>query len=152
MQLGTPPQEFYVQIDSGSDVLWVGCNSCSGCPTSSGLGVISLIFDARPILLLKFSIWSFVFPLLQISLNLFNLSGSSTASLVSCSDPRCTVGFQSEDSVCPTQNNPNNQCSYTFQYLDGSGTSGYYVSDLMHLDTVVGSSLVSNSSATVVFG
>ncbi|KAG5515645.1 hypothetical protein RHGRI_036628 [Rhododendron griersonianum] len=125
VQLGTPPQEFYVQIDSGSDVLWVGCNSCSGCPTSSGLG---------------------------ISLNLFNPSGSSTASLVSCSDPRCTVGFQSEDSVCPTQNNPNNQCSYTFQYLDGSGTSGYYVSDLMHLDTVVGSSLVSNSSATVVFG
>ncbi|KAG5515649.1 hypothetical protein RHGRI_036630 [Rhododendron griersonianum] len=125
VQLGTPPQEFYVQIDSGSDVLWVGCNSCSGCPTSSGL---------------------------KISLNLFNPSGSSTASLVSCSDQRCTVGFQSSDSVCPTQNNPNNQCSYTFQYGDGSGTSGYYVSDLMHLNTVVGSSLVSNSSATVVFG
>ncbi|KAH7838177.1 hypothetical protein Vadar_022949 [Vaccinium darrowii] len=123
VQLGSPSQEFYVQIDSGSDVLWIGCNSCSGCPTSSGL---------------------------KIPINLFNPSGSSTAAPVSCSDKRCTAGLQSSDSVCSS--NGNNQCSYTFQYGDGSGTSGYYVSDVMHLDTVVGNSLVSNSSATVVFG
>lgn len=39
VKLGNPPKEFYVQIDTGSDVLWVSCNSCSGCPTSSGLQV-----------------------------------------------------------------------------------------------------------------
>ncbi|KAL6967117.1 hypothetical protein U1Q18_032921 [Sarracenia purpurea var. burkii] len=122
VQLGSPPREFYVQIDTGSDVLWVSCSSCNGCPTSSGL---------------------------QIPLNFYDPSSSSTASLISCSDQRCAVGIQSSDSVCATQNN---QCGYTFQYGDGSGTSGYYVSDLMELTTVNGNSITSNASAPVVFG
>ncbi|CAM8965770.1 unnamed protein product [Rhodiola kirilowii] len=37
VQLGTPPKEFYVQIDTGSDVLWVTCAGCTGCPCTSGL-------------------------------------------------------------------------------------------------------------------
>ncbi|CAM8959941.1 unnamed protein product [Rhodiola kirilowii] len=37
VQLGTPPKEFYVQIDTGSDVLWVTCAGCTGCPRTSGL-------------------------------------------------------------------------------------------------------------------
>lgn len=41
MKLGNPPKEFYVQIDTGSDILWVTCNPCNGCPTSSGLNVSS---------------------------------------------------------------------------------------------------------------
>ncbi|KAM1762521.1 hypothetical protein ACFX12_005157 [Malus domestica] len=49
---------------------------------------------------------------------------SSTSQFISCSDRRCSLGSQS-DSICSTQNN---HCSYTFQYGDGSGTSGYYVS------------------------
>ncbi|GFZ17827.1 eukaryotic aspartyl protease family protein [Actinidia rufa] len=106
VQLGSPPTEFHVQIDTGSDVLW-------------------------------------------IPLNFFNPLSSATASPISCSDQRCALGAQSADSGCSTQNN---QCSYTFQYGDGSGTSGYYVSDLMHLETVVGNSLTSNSSASIVFG
>ncbi|KAK2984120.1 hypothetical protein RJ640_006273 [Escallonia rubra] len=122
VQLGSPPREFYVQIDTGSDVLWVSCNSCNGCPTSSGL---------------------------QIQLEFFDPSISSTASSISCSDQRCALGAQSSDSACSSQNN---QCSYTFQYGDGSGTTGYYVSDLMHFDTIVGNSLTSNTSARVVFG
>ncbi|XAR60069.1 Nepenthesin [Bertholletia excelsa] len=122
VQMGSPPKDFYVQIDTGSDVLWVSCNACNGCPTSSGL---------------------------NIPLNFFNPSGSSTASTISCSDQRCALGAQSSDSVCSTENN---QCSYTFQYGDGSGTSGYYVSDVMHLDTIVGNSMNSNSSAPIIFG
>ncbi|XP_009613509.1 aspartic proteinase 36 isoform X2 [Nicotiana tomentosiformis] len=121
VQLGSPPKEFYVQIDTGSDVLWVSCASCNGCPTSSGL---------------------------QIQLDFFDPSTSSTARPISCSDQRCALGEQSSDSGCSTQN----QCSYTFQYGDGSGTSGYYVADFMHFDTIVGNSLTSNSSAPVVFG
>ncbi|KAM7522449.1 hypothetical protein LguiA_012351 [Lonicera macranthoides] len=122
VQLGSPPKEFYVQIDTGSDVLWVSCNSCNGCPTSSGL---------------------------QIQLEFFDPSISSTASLISCSDQRCAIGEDSSDSGCSSQSN---QCSYTFQYGDGSGTSGYYVADYMHFDTIVGNSLTSNTSAPVVFG
>ena len=39
VKLGSPPTEFNVQIDTGSDILWVTCGSCSNCPRSSGLGV-----------------------------------------------------------------------------------------------------------------
>lgn len=39
VKMGSPPREFNVQIDTGSDILWVNCNTCSNCPQSSGLGV-----------------------------------------------------------------------------------------------------------------
>lgn len=42
VKLGSPPTEFNVQIDTGSDILWVTCSSCSNCPRSSGLGVSGL--------------------------------------------------------------------------------------------------------------
>ncbi|XP_057804816.1 aspartic proteinase 36-like [Salvia miltiorrhiza] len=121
VKLGTPAKEFYVQIDTGSDVLWVSCNPCNGCPTSSGL---------------------------QIELEFFDPPSSSTASPILCSDQRCALGAQSSDSGCSGQN----QCGYTFQYGDGSGTSGYYVYDSMYFDSIVGNSLASNNSAPVVFG
>ncbi|KAI3511865.1 hypothetical protein L1887_19025 [Cichorium endivia] len=122
LHLGSPPKQYYVQIDTGSDVLWVSCSSCKGCPRSSGL---------------------------QIPIQFYDPSSSSTASLISCSDQQCLLGTQSSDSSC---SGSNNQCSYTFQYGDGSGTSGYYVSDLIHLDTIVGNSIPSNASASIVFG
>ncbi|KAI9076240.1 hypothetical protein K1719_041813 [Acacia pycnantha] len=122
VQLGSPPTEYYVQIDTGSDVLWVGCRSCNGCPQTSGL---------------------------QIQLNFFDPGSSSTSSAISCSDQRCKAGVQSSDASCSSQNN---QCAYTFQYGDGSGTSGYFVSDLMHFNTIFEGSVTSNSSAPVVFG
>lgn len=43
VKLGSPPTEFNVQIDTGSDILWVTCSSCSNCPHSSGLGVSSFV-------------------------------------------------------------------------------------------------------------
>ncbi|VFQ67218.1 unnamed protein product [Cuscuta campestris] len=121
VQLGSPPKEFYVQIDTGSDVLWVSCASCNGCPRASGL---------------------------PIQLDFFDPANSSTASLISCSDRRCAFGKEYSDSACSAES----QCSYTFRYGDGSGTSGYYVSDFIHLDTVMGTTTISNSSAQVIFG
>ncbi|XP_076900298.1 aspartic proteinase 36-like [Bidens hawaiensis] len=120
VQLGTPPRDYYVQIDTGSDVLWVSCNPCNGCPTSSGL---------------------------QIPIEFYDPSSSSTSSTVSCSDSRCSQASRSSDSGCSS-----GQCSYKFQYGDGSGTSGYYVSDYMHLNTIGLGPESSNSSANVVFG
>ncbi|XP_061361836.1 aspartic proteinase 36-like [Gastrolobium bilobum] len=122
VQLGSPPREFHVQIDTGSDVLWVSCGSCNGCPQTSGL---------------------------PIQLNYFDPGSSSTSSLISCFDQRCRSGVQSSDASCSSQSN---QCTYTFQYGDGSGTSGYYVSDLMHFASIFQGHFTTNSSAPVVFG
>ncbi|KAI8015899.1 Aspartic proteinase-like protein 2 [Camellia lanceoleosa] len=124
VKLGSPPKEFNVQIDTGSDILWVTCNTCNDCPQSSGIG---------------------------IELNFFDAASSSTASLVSCSDPICASVVQAAAAVseCSSQSN---QCGYSFRYGDGSGTSGYYLTDLMYFDTIMGASLVANSSAPIVFG
>ncbi|XP_048492243.1 aspartic proteinase 36 isoform X2 [Beta vulgaris subsp. vulgaris] len=122
VQLGNPAQEFNVQIDTGSDVLWVGCTGCSGCPGTTGLQ--------------------------DIQLNAFNPSSSSSASVIPCSDKRCSMGAQYADSLCDNSNN----CAYQFQYGDGSGTQGYYVSDLLHLETIVGNTQSSNNTAKVIFG
>ncbi|KAL2345149.1 hypothetical protein Fmac_006434 [Flemingia macrophylla] len=122
VKLGSPAKEFYVQIDTGSDILWLNCITCSNCPQSSGLG---------------------------IQLNFFDTAGSSTAAFVSCGDPVCSYAVQTATSECSSQTN---QCSYTFQYGDGSGTTGYYVSDAMYFDTILGQTLVSNSSSGIIFG
>jgi hypothetical protein len=86
---------------------------------------------------------------LQVQLNFFDAASSSTAKLVPCSDPMCTSALQSAATQCSPQSN---QCSYSFQYGDGSGTSGYYVSDALYFDMVLGQSLIANSSAPIVFG
>ncbi|KAG8648611.1 aspartic proteinase 39 isoform X3 [Manihot esculenta] len=122
VKLGSPPREFNVQIDTGSDVLWVTCSSCSNCPQSSGLGV---------------------------QLNYFDTASSSTAGLVPCSHPICTSEMQTAATECSPQST---LCSYSFQYGDGSGTTGFYVSDTFYFDAVLGESLISNSSAVIVFG
>ncbi|XP_058731001.1 aspartic proteinase 39-like [Vicia villosa] len=122
--MGNPPKEFNVQIDTGSDILWVNCNTCSNCPKSSGIG---------------------------IELNFFDTVASSTAAMVRCSDPVCTYGVQGAAAQCSPQVN---QCGYTFQYEDGSGTSGVYVSDALYFDMILGQSSSDNvnSSAPIVFG
>ncbi|XP_057541495.1 aspartic proteinase 36 [Amaranthus tricolor] len=122
VELGTPAQEFNVQIDTGSDVLWVGCKGCSGCPETTGLQ--------------------------DIQLNVFNPTSSSSASVIGCNDKQCSVGAQYADAICDNSNN----CAYQFQYGDGSGTQGYYVSDLLHLETIIGNTQSSNNSAKVTFG
>ncbi|XP_022944255.1 aspartic proteinase-like protein 2 [Cucurbita moschata] len=122
VQLGNPPKDFYVQIDTGSNILWVCCNSCIGCSETGAL---------------------------QVELNVFDPGNSSTASLVSCSDKICTPGVVSSDSSCFGQTN---QCAFALQYGDGSETSGYFVIDKMRLNVVGNGHDTSNPSASVVFG
>ncbi|KAM0894967.1 hypothetical protein ACQ4PT_024128 [Festuca glaucescens] len=125
VKLGNPAKEYFVQIDTGSDILWVSCSPCTGCPTSSGL---------------------------NIQLEFFNPDSSSTSARIPCSDDRCTAALQTGEAVCQTSDSPSSPCGYTFTYGDGSGTSGYYVSDTMYFDTVMGNEQTANSSASVVFG
>ncbi|GFP90800.1 aspartic proteinase-like protein 2 [Phtheirospermum japonicum] len=122
VRLGSPPREFNVQIDTGSDILWVTCSSCDNCPQNSGLGM---------------------------PLNFFDAATSSTVSPISCSDRICASIVHIASAECSTDKN---QCDYTFQYGDGSGTAGFYVSDLLYFDSVLGTSLIANSSAPIVFG
>ncbi|KAK6152348.1 hypothetical protein DH2020_014983 [Rehmannia glutinosa] len=122
VRLGSPPQEFNVQIDTGSDILWVTCSSCNNCPQNSGLG---------------------------IPLNFFNAATSSTVSHVSCSDSICASIVRIASAECSAESN---LCDYSFQYGDGSGTAGFYVYDMLYFDTILGTSLQANSSAPIVFG
>ncbi|KAI3738211.1 hypothetical protein L2E82_28234 [Cichorium intybus] len=122
VKLGSPPREFNVQIDTGSDILWVTCSSCIDCPKLSGFG---------------------------IPLNFFDSATSSTASVVSCSDSICSSNFKTADALCSDQDN---QCGYQFNYADESGTSGHYVTDFLYFDTVVDPSTITNSSASITFG
>ncbi|KAK7291424.1 hypothetical protein RIF29_06557 [Crotalaria pallida] len=92
--LGSPPREFRVQIDTGSDITWISCVSCSGCPVTS---------------------------VLPVQLSYFDPGTSSTSSLISCSDRRCGSLIQSRDATC---NVVNNRCSYRVQYEDGDTTTG----------------------------
>ncbi|CAN4117163.1 unnamed protein product [Withania somnifera] len=122
VRLGTPPREYNVQIDTGSDILWVTCSSCDDCPRTSGLGV---------------------------ELNFYDATGSSTATPISCANQVCASILQTASAECSTETS---QCGYTFKYGDGSGTTGHYVADLLYFDTVLGTSLIANSSAPIVFG
>ncbi|CAL0328061.1 unnamed protein product [Lupinus luteus] len=45
--LGTPVKDFYVQVDTGSDVLWVNCEGCTTCPKKSGLGMELHLYDSK---------------------------------------------------------------------------------------------------------
>ena len=56
--MGSPPKDYYVQIDTGSDVLWVSCGSCNGCPETSGLPVWPHFLTSIPFLVsMLLSLW-----------------------------------------------------------------------------------------------
>ncbi|XP_022743763.1 aspartic proteinase-like protein 2 [Durio zibethinus] len=43
--LGNPSKDYYVQVDTGSDILWVNCAGCDKCPTKSDLGIELTLYD-----------------------------------------------------------------------------------------------------------
>ncbi|OIW20745.1 hypothetical protein TanjilG_21810 [Lupinus angustifolius] len=45
--LGSPVKDFYVQVDTGSDILWVNCGGCTTCPKKSGLGMELHLYDSK---------------------------------------------------------------------------------------------------------
>ncbi|XP_073129824.1 aspartic proteinase 36-like isoform X2 [Henckelia pumila] len=64
--IGTPPVDYHVQVDTGSDILWVNCQNCEGCPTKSDFNI----------------------PLKQ-----YDLRASSTGERVFCDQDFCTAEF-----------------------------------------------------------
>ncbi|KAH7282257.1 hypothetical protein KP509_35G021900 [Ceratopteris richardii] len=45
LKIGTPELSYYVQVDTGSDLLWISCSSCRNCPTKSNLGIKLRAYD-----------------------------------------------------------------------------------------------------------
>ncbi|XAR65804.1 Nepenthesin [Bertholletia excelsa] len=45
--IGTPAKDYYLQVDTGSDVTWVNCAGCKGCPAKSDLGVKLRLYDVK---------------------------------------------------------------------------------------------------------
>ncbi|XP_014497396.1 aspartic proteinase-like protein 2 [Vigna radiata var. radiata] len=78
--LGSPAKDYYVQVDTGSDILWVNCVGCTTCPRKSGLGM---------------------------DLTLYDPAQSTTSTLVGCNDDFCTSTYNgpisgcSKDMACP---------------------------------------------------
>uniref|UniRef100_A0A0D9W3I4 Peptidase A1 domain-containing protein n=1 Tax=Leersia perrieri TaxID=77586 RepID=A0A0D9W3I4_9ORYZ len=64
--IGTPHKTYYVQVDTGSDILWVNCISCDRCPRKSGLGLELTLYDPKD---------------------------SSTGSMISCDQGFCSATY-----------------------------------------------------------
>ncbi|KAL3630920.1 hypothetical protein CASFOL_023904 [Castilleja foliolosa] len=71
--IGNPPVDYHVQVDTGSDILWVNCQNCERCPKKSDL---------------------------NIKLKQYDLSASSTGKLVSCEDEFCNVAVNIQNTNC----------------------------------------------------
>ncbi|MCL7028722.1 hypothetical protein MKW94_028816 [Papaver nudicaule] len=64
--IGNPSNDYYVQVDTGSDIFWVNCIECKKCPTESNLG---------------------------IKLKLYNPKASLSAKLVTCKQDFCSATY-----------------------------------------------------------
>ncbi|CAA7041801.1 unnamed protein product [Microthlaspi erraticum] len=77
IQLGSPPKDYYVQVDTGSDILWVNCAPCPKCPVKTDLG---------------------------IPLSLYDLKASTSSKHVGCEDDFCSFIMQSD--TCEPKKKP----------------------------------------------
>ncbi|CAF2057610.1 hypothetical protein Bca4012_099152 [Brassica carinata] len=71
IKLGSPPKDYHVQVDTGSDILWVNCAPCPKCPVKTDL---------------------------NIPLSLYDSKASSTSKKVGCEDDFCS--FVSQPDAC----------------------------------------------------
>ncbi|CAI0557120.1 unnamed protein product [Linum tenue] len=122
VKLGTPPKEFNLQIDTGSELTWVSSKSCPSCPRSSRFG---------------------------IELSHYDVAASSTSKVIPCSDKSCTAITLGDATRCSIDGQ---YCGYVMKYLDESATSGFYVADTFHFESVSSNSTTLNASAGILFG
>ncbi|KAI7753717.1 hypothetical protein M8C21_024730, partial [Ambrosia artemisiifolia] len=73
LQIGSPPKDFHVQVDTGSDLLWVNCIECENCPKKSDLGIPLALYDPK---------------------------ASSSAKKVTCDDKFCKATFTDQSNEC----------------------------------------------------
>ncbi|KAJ9546113.1 hypothetical protein OSB04_025820 [Centaurea solstitialis] len=73
IQIGTPPQDYHVQVDTGSDLLWVNCVGCANCPRNSDLGISLMLYDPK---------------------------SSSSSKTITCDQDFCTSTLDSSNNEC----------------------------------------------------
>ncbi|CAI5525003.1 unnamed protein product [Closterium sp. Naga37s-1] len=112
--LGSPPQLFNVQVDTGSDLLWVACQPCLKCATRSQVATLNPPFNA---------------------------SQSSSNHLLPCATRECPRYHLSDNVLrgCPSPAVataaavPAATCLYMLRYADGSASVGVLMRDVLHL-------------------
>ncbi|KAJ7978274.1 Aspartic proteinase-like protein 2 [Quillaja saponaria] len=120
--IGYPSSNYYVQVDTGSDILWVNCVECINCPKKSDLG---------------------------IELKLYDPKSSKTSELVGCDQDFCTSTY--DGNMIPGCK-PQYPCQYSVVYGDGSSTAGYFVKDYLQFDRVSGNHQTAPANGSVIFG
>ncbi|KAI3878165.1 hypothetical protein MKX03_029408 [Papaver bracteatum] len=123
LAMGSPPRDFFLIVDTGSDVFWVNCAKCGPChPTYTAV---------------------------DPTLNLYDPELSSTSSLVPCSGDFCTEYSNGRhQSGCSS----NKACRYSVGYADGTTTAGYFVRDIIGYDQISGDFQTTIRNADVSFG
>ncbi|RDY07829.1 Aspartic proteinase-like protein 2, partial [Mucuna pruriens] len=137
IQLGSPPQDYYVQVDTGSDILWVNCVGCTTCPRKSGLGscygrMVHVCFSLG----------------IRMDLNLYDPNESHTSQVIPCDHEFCTSTYDGPISGCTKEMS----CPYSITYGDGSTTTGSYVKDYLTFDKVIGNLQTGPENSTAIFG
>ncbi|CAI8592100.1 unnamed protein product [Vicia faba] len=121
--IGTPSKDYYLQVDTGTDMMWVNCIQCKECPTRSNLGM---------------------------DLTLYNIKDSSSGKLVPCDQEVCKEINGGLLTGCTR--NTNDSCPYLEIYGDGSSTAGYFVKDVVLFDQVSGDLKTDSANGSVIFG
>ncbi|KAM5585698.1 aspartic proteinase 36 [Rosa sericea] len=109
--IGNPSHDYYLQVDTGSNLFWVSCAECGkGCPDRSEL--------------------------IGGKLTPYDRNSSSTSRVVSCGDNFCTSPSVKDISDCK----PDEKCNYHLQYVGKDKTSGYFVKDDVQFQKASGNS------------
>ncbi|XP_022722404.1 aspartic proteinase-like protein 2 isoform X3 [Durio zibethinus] len=152
--IGTPSKDYYVQVDTGSDLMWVNCIQCKECPKRSSLGIDLTLYNIKDSATGKLVSCDqyrvcFIYMLwLQIDLTLYNIKDSATGKLVSCDQEFCYAINGGPLVGCMA----NQSCPYLEIYGDGSSTAGYFVEDIVLYDRVSGDLETSSANGSVIFG
>jgi hypothetical protein len=84
--------------------------------------------------------------ILQLTLEIYDPTMSSSATALGCSDPNCVTASYGAAGQCTAT--PPNACEYTILYGDGSTTDGYILSDVLTFQD----SPNTTATATIFFG
>ncbi|RZC47315.1 hypothetical protein C5167_040272 [Papaver somniferum] len=122
LAIGSPPRDYFLHVDTGSDILWVNCVQCDSCPAYTDLD--------------------------DVTLKLYDPKLSLTAELVPCSGGFCPGIYKSPLPSCLSDST----CPYGIQYGDGSGSTGYFVKDVIGLDQVSGNLQTTIGNSSIIFG
>ncbi|KAJ0876471.1 putative nepenthesin [Helianthus annuus] len=128
--IGTPPKEYHVQVDTGSDIMWINCIQCQGLIYAEH--VLSCIY------------------IFQLDLTQYDPNASYTEKPVTCQEEICKDINGVTDTVHGCKANAS--CFYNENYGDGSNSMGYMVKDVVQYDSVFGDLVTRLEKASVIFG